>query len=60
MKLDFTVPNKQCISEGYMARVWGGRNDKRSRILLYIREDNSARILNNYLNKNFEGLFYPF
>ena len=56
MKLDFTVPNKQCISEGYMARVWGGRNDKRSRILLYIREDNSARILNNY----FEGLFYPF
>ena len=54
-KLDMTFPSNQSIIEGHAAPIRFDRNGRGGGILLYIREDISARLLTT--SKDFEGFF---
>lgn len=50
-------PSNQFIIEGYVAPIRFDKNGRRGRILLYIWEDISARLLTTSLLKDFEVFF---
>ena len=56
-KLDSIFPSNQFTIEGYASPIRFGRNSRGGGIILYLREDITARLLTASLSKDFKGFF---
>ena len=56
-KLDSIFPSNQFTIEGYASPIRFDRNSRGGGIILYLREDITAKLLTTSLSKDFEGFF---